>query len=169
MLYVKRVLEPVLLEYLDSFPVVGITGPRQSGKSTFIKEMLGANYRYISLDENNILEFFQDDPVKFMEVYHDKVIFDEAQLAPDLFRAIKVIVDNNREQYGKFVITGSRQFNLLKQIFESLAGRIGLLSLLPYQAKEMPQNLIKQAPFNHITLGICFRGLIHYMFITTVL
>ena len=110
--------------------------------------MLENNYRYISLDENNILEFFQDDPVKFMEVYNDKVIFDEAQLAPNLFRAIKISVDSDRGQYGKFVVTGSSQFNLLKQISESLAGRIGLLSLLPYQAVEMPQSLIKLAPFS---------------------
>ena len=145
--YVKRTLEATVSEYLDSFPVVGITGPRQSGKSTLIKELLGKDYKYVDLDEGSVLEFFQDDPVKFMEVYNNKVIFDEAQLAPSLFKYIKTIVDANRDEYGQFVLTGSSQFNLLKQISESLAGRIGLLSLLPYQANEMPKNLIKQAPF----------------------
>ena len=145
--YLNRTLESTLQNYLKNFPVVGITGPRQSGKSTFIKEMLKNEYKYVSLDEQHILTLFEDDPVKFMEIYNNKIIFDEAQLAPDLFKAIKIAVDNDRNNYGKFVITGSSQFNLVKQISESLAGRIGLLQLLPYQAQEIPESLIKQAVF----------------------
>lgn len=73
-----------------------------------------------------------------METYKDKVIFDEAQKAPELFELVKIAVDKDRARSGKFVLTGSRQFSLLQKISESLAGRIGLLTLLPFQYAELP-------------------------------
>lgn len=135
--YVKRVVEDGLSRYLKAFSVVGITGPRQSGKSTLLKEKL-QGYHYVNFDDPAMTMLFEDDPVGFMNVYNDRVIFDEAQYVPDIFRYIKMAVDKDRANYGKFVITGSAQFSMMQNITESLAGRVGLLSLLPFQYIEMP-------------------------------
>ena len=139
--YIHRTIEPVLKKYLRLFPVVGITGPRQSGKSTMIRHLLSKSYRYVNFDDFDMVQSFYADPKKFMKLYGDRVIFDEAQRVPELYVAIKFAVDNDRQKYGKFVLTGSSQFPFLNKITESLAGRIGLLSLLPLQFTEIPKNL----------------------------
>ena len=128
--YYHRVIERTVRKYLKLFPVVGLTGPRQSGKSTLLERILGAKYRYISFDDPNVVDRFHADPERFMEVYSDRVIFDEVQRVPDIFHYVKVIVDNNRSDCGKFIMTGSSQFAFMKRVSESLAGRIGLLTLL---------------------------------------
>jgi uncharacterized protein len=142
--YHHRQLENKLQEYLKNFSVVGLTGPRQSGKSTLLLHLL-KDYQYVSFDDYQLLNFFHHDPEKFMRLYSDKVIFDEAQKAPELFNYIKIAVDKNRQTYGKFVLTGSTQFTLMQNITESLAGRIGLLSLLPYEITEIPKLLRKES------------------------
>lgn len=139
--YIHRTIEPILKKYLRMFPVVGITGPRQSGKSTMIRHLLSKSYRYVNFDDFDMVQSFHTDPQKFMKSYGDRVIFDEAQRVPELFVAIKYAVDNDRRRYGKFVLTGSSQFPFLRKITESLAGRIGLLSLLPFQFNEIPKSL----------------------------
>lgn len=144
MKYLPRQIEPTLRKYCELFPVVGLTGPRQSGKSTLLKHLFTNTYRYISFDEADNIANFYDDPNGFIKKYNDLVIFDEAQKVPELFDYIKVAVDNDRRKYGKFILTGSNQFYLLKQITESLAGRIGLLSLLPFQKQEIPKKLQSQ-------------------------
>ncbi len=139
--YYPRVLENVVKKYLETFSVIGITGPRQSGKTTMLKEMFDTSYRYISFDDYRLIEFFYDDPEKFIKQFADKVIFDEVQKVPEIFNYIKIAVDADRDNKGKFVITGSSQFSFIQKITESLAGRIGLLTLLPFQYAEIPQNL----------------------------
>jgi predicted AAA+ superfamily ATPase len=143
--YYHRVIERTVREYLKLFPVVGLTGPRQSGKSTLLQRLLGAKYRYISFDDPNTVDRFDADPERFMGAYSDRVIFDEVQRVPDLFHYVKVIVDNNRSDYGKFIMTGSSQFAFMKRISESLAGRIGLLTLLPFQFSEIPAGLREES------------------------
>ena len=140
MSYLSRALEPKLQEYIEFFSVVGLTGPRQSGKSTLLKNIL-PHYQYVTFDDFRITSLFYEDPEKFMEIYSGEVIFDEIQKVPELFEYIKLAVDNDREKTGKFVLSGSSQFHLLKNISESLAGRIGLLSLLPFQYNEVPTAL----------------------------
>lgn len=140
MKYRQRNLEPILLNYLTHFPVVGLTGPRQSGKSTLLKHLL-KRYTYVTFDDHKVITLFYDDPDKFMTIYSDRVIFDEAQKVPELFSYIKMAVDNDRQNYGKFILTGSNQFNLVKTISESLAGRIGLITLLPFSYSEIPSKL----------------------------
>lgn len=137
MSYLKRTIEPLLTQYLCSFRVVGITGPRQSGKTTLLQHAL-PDYRYVSMDDLQYSSFFYEDPVGFMETYNDQVIFDEVHYTPELFRYIKLAVDKEPDNYGKFVLTSSSQFSYLKSITESLAGRIGLLSLLPLELNELP-------------------------------
>lgn len=137
MRYIPRVVENKLNEYLRFFPVVGLTGPRQSGKSTVLLHLL-KDYTYVTFDDFKMLDLFHKDPEQFMSIYHDKVIFDEVQKVPDIFNVIKMAVDRDRGARGKFVLTGSSQFAFIKGVSESLAGRIGLLSLLPFQFSELP-------------------------------
>jgi hypothetical protein len=144
--YRQRVIEAKLREYLQHFPAVGLTGPRQSGKSTLLKHQL-KNYQYVTFDDDRVRVQFQEDPIKFMRIYSHHVVFDEVQKVPAIFNAIKIAIDENRNTPGKFILTGSSQFSLTKKITESLAGRIGLLSLLPFQFSEMPRNLDELAIF----------------------
>jgi hypothetical protein len=136
--YLTRILEPKVLQYLSSFPAVSLTGPRQAGKSTLLKHLLADQYRYITFDKESIRNMFYEDPQGFMKNYKNRIIFDEVQKVPEIFEHIKVAIDEDRDNYGKYVITGSTQFLLLEQIAESLAGRVGLLTLLPLQYQEMP-------------------------------
>ena len=140
MKYIPRVLEKQVKKFLKAFCVTGLTGPRQSGKSTMLKQLLKDEYTYVSFDDYRIFDFFYADPQKFMSIYNNKIIFDEVQKAPEIFNYIKLAVDEDRQNYGKFIITGSSQFSFLKCITESLAGRIGLLSLLPFQFSEIPSS-----------------------------
>ncbi len=144
--YQHRVLEQKLNEYLGFFSIIGLTGPRQSGKSTLLLKIL-PDYTYVNFDDIRFIEAFYDDPEKFMRIHHDKVIFDEVQRVPELFLYIKMAVDKDRTRCGKFVLTGSGQFVLMQHISESLAGRIGLLSLLPYQYTEIPPELQDESVF----------------------
>jgi uncharacterized protein len=134
---INRVIRSLFNRYLSSFPAVGLTGPRQSGKSTFLQNEL-TDYRYITFDNPQNIEYFETDPAGFIKEYANKVIFDEAQLVPKLFHYVKMAIDQDRQNYGKFVLSGSSQFHLLNHIAESLAGRIGLLTLLPLQLSEIP-------------------------------
>lgn len=146
-MYLPRLLEKQLDEWLKLFPVVAITGPRQSGKSTLLKEKL-SSYRYVTFDDIQTRNYFANDPSGFMSQYSNQVIFDEAQKAPAIFDAIKLTVDNDRDNYGKFILTGSSQFSFFHNITESLAGRIGLLTLLPFQFNEIPPALRQSAKLN---------------------
>ncbi len=144
--YIPRRIEAKLKEYLSYFPVVGLTGPRQSGKSTLLLHVL-KNYRYVTFDDYQIVDFFYHDPQKFMAQYDNKVIFDEVQKVPELFNYIKIQVDNDRDTRGKYVLTGSSQFSFIKGLSETLAGRIGLLSLLPYEYTEIASKLHDESIF----------------------
>lgn len=147
MKYIHRVAEPKLKEYLQVFSAVGISGPRQSGKSTLLIHCL-PDYQYVTFDDFKMMDFFSEDPEKFMEIYNNKVIFDEVQKVPKLFNYIKIAIDNDRDTTGKFVLTGSSQFDFIRGVSESLAGRIGLLSLLPYQLAELPKPLRQESIYH---------------------
>lgn len=139
-MYVPRLSAVTLQRYLKAFSAVGITGPRQSGKSTMLRHVL-SDYTYVSFDDEQYISFFENDPIQFMRTYSNNVIFDEVQFVPKLFHAIKLAIDEDRQNYGKFVLTGSIQFSLTQNIAESLAGRIGLIQQLPFQYSEMPKSL----------------------------
>jgi len=148
-MYINRLSYNSLSRYLQQFPVIGIMGPRQSGKTTLLKNYFDAKYEYVSFDDFQIVQLFEADPLKFINRYNRYVIFDEAQYVPALFPLIKQVVDDNRSDYGRFILTGSGQFLLSKNISESLAGRIGLLPLMPLQYAEMP---------NEHQLDMIFKG-----------
>ena len=146
-MYIPRVLEKRLVDYLENFPVVCVTGPRQSGKSTMLKQCLADRYTYVTMDDYRLVNLFYDDPERFFSTYGDKVIIDEVQKVPELFNYVKRLVDEDRDNYGKFVLTGSSQFTLLASVSESLAGRVGNLSLLPFQLSEVPESLHSESEF----------------------
>ena len=141
MSYYPRIIENTLREYLKIFPAVAVTGPRQSGKSTLLKEVFLSEYAYVTFDDPVNIDLFRTDPKGFMKTYAGKTIFDEVQKVPEIFNYLKIMIDSDRTQYGKFILTGSNQFQVHKQITETLAGRIGLLSLLPFQLTETPPGL----------------------------
>jgi uncharacterized protein len=119
---------------LQDTPIVFINGPRQSGKTTLVKEYTPA-LTYYTLDDDNILNAVQQDPIGFVHNL-DRAIIDEIQRAPGLLRAIKLSVDNNR-QPGRFLLTGSANLLALPQIGDSLAGRMEILTLLPLSFSEI--------------------------------
>lgn len=119
----------------DEFPVVIVTGPRQSGKSTIVKTVF-PHKPYLSFDELDRLELAKNDPRGFLSNYPDGAIIDEAQKFPELLSYIKSRVDTTKKT-GEFIITGSQQLTLLSQVSESLAGRAGIVQLLPFSIHEL--------------------------------
>lgn len=143
-MYLTRIAEKTIQRYLSSFPVLGITGLRQSGKSTMLQHVL-SDYEYVNFDDIKNIQRFENDPEDFLARYSKRVIFDEAQYVPQIFNYLKIAIDKDRSNYGNFVLTGSNQFAYLKKTSESLAGRIGLMSLLPLQYSEMPKALTTES------------------------
>ncbi|HNV47372.1 MAG TPA: ATP-binding protein [Spirochaetota bacterium] len=141
MKYLHRDAEKTIARYCSLFPAVALTGPRQSGKSTTLKKLFESEYRYVTFDDPTQGAFFDDDPKGFMKRHSGRVIFDEVQKAPKIFDYLKLAIDEDRGSYGHYILTGSSQFAFVKGITESLAGRIGMLSLLPFQYSEIPSPL----------------------------
>ncbi|MCL4546242.1 MAG: ATP-binding protein [Deltaproteobacteria bacterium] len=131
---IKRIIEDVLKNLANQYPVVTITGPRQSGKTTLIRNVF-ANKQYVNLESPDIRQFAVNDPKGFLAQYNNAIL-DEIQRAPELLSYIQPIVDENKEQ-GQFIITGSQQFEVLNNISQSLAGRTALLKLLPFSISEI--------------------------------
>lgn len=136
MKYIHRNIEPLIQEGVATFPSIAVTGPRQSGKSTLLIHTL-KGYKYVTLDDPITREQAISDPQLFLDTLGTKAIIDEIQLAPQLLSYIKIRVDAARSVKGQYVITGSQQFSLIKNLGDSLAGRIGLFDLLPFSLDEM--------------------------------
>ena len=132
---IPRTLEPYIKRDATYYPVVTITGPRQSGKTTLVREMF-PDYEYVSLEVIDARTFAQDDPRGFLQRYGESVIIDEVQRVPDLFSWIQASVDSDNRP-GRFILTGSQNFLLMEQVSQSLAGRTGILHLLPFQRSEL--------------------------------
>ena len=130
-----RNLEPTLRRLASHFPVVAITGPRQSGKTTLARAVF-ADKPYVNLEAADERAFARDDPRAFLARFPDGAIIDEAQWVPDLFSYIQVLVDADQRP-GRFVLTGSQNFGMLARITQSLAGRVGILHLLPLSLEEL--------------------------------
>ncbi len=125
---IEREIKNKLESLSNSRKVVLITGARQVGKSTLVKDLCESDRTYITLDDLKMRELAENDPKLFLANYPGKLIIDEVQYAPHLFPYIKMEVDNSKE-YGKFWLTGSQKFELMKNVSESLAGRISILEL----------------------------------------
>ncbi|MDD6210762.1 MAG: ATP-binding protein [Bacteroidales bacterium] len=132
---IERALKNKLLEMTTKYPIVTLTGPRQSGKSTLLRTSF-PNYQYVSLEDPDIRLFAIDDPRGFLATYSDKTIIDEAQRVPELFSYIQTHVDKENKE-GMYLLAGSHNFLLMESINQSLAGRTAILSLLPFSHHEM--------------------------------
>lgn len=140
MAFISRQLESGIRDQLANYPILAMTGPRQSGKTTLLKHMF-PDYLYVSLENENIRSFAQEDPVAFLKRYPEKIIFDEVQRVPQLFSYLQTAVDQSG-MMGQFLLSGSQNFHLLNRITQSLAGRVALFQLLPFDISELRQNRI---------------------------
>lgn len=145
-----RQLSYTLQRLATGFPIVTVTGPRQSGKTTLVRNLF-ADKPYISLEDPIEREFAQEDPKGFLARFEGGAIFDEAQRWPNLFSYLQGIVDNNR-QAGRFILTGSQQFGLLAGVSQSLAGRAGVTQLLPLAGTEIPSVASGEIALNSLLL-----------------
>jgi len=134
--YIPRSIEKTLKKAVKQFPSVIVTGPRQSGKTTLLKHVFGKKYTYVSMEKPDLRLMAEDDPDLFLQNYPPPVIIDEIQYTPGLFPYIKSIIDSNRSKPGQFLLTGSQIFPLMAGVSESLAGRIGVFTLLSFSCKE---------------------------------
>ncbi len=159
--YIHRKIEAVLKDNIKHFPAIALTGPRQSGKSTLVKNIFGKSHSIVSFDDPLMRERAVLDPKLFIETAGEKIIFDEIQYVPEILSYIKILIDTNRHCYGRFILTGSQQFNLIKNLGDTLAGRIALFSLLPFSVEEKEQvPFLKNklsAPQNNF-IHSCLRG-----------
>ena len=132
---IPRILEKKLRIAAKQYPVVTLTGPRQSGK-TVLSRAAFPDYKYVSLEDPETRSFAIEDPRGFLEQFEANVILDEIQRTPDLFSYIQTRVDEN-DRAGEFILTGSQNFLLLKTISQTLAGRCAILHLLPFSVSEL--------------------------------
>lgn len=140
---VKRQITKKVKSLVGKFPVLVVTGPRQSGKTTLIKTIF-PSLPYISLEDLDIRQVCENDPRSFLQSYPDGVILDEVQQVPSLFSYIQTSVDN--EPNKQYVLSGSQNFLLLEKVSQTLAGRAGIFKLLPFSYQELTQT-------NHPTLN----------------
>jgi len=139
MRYLPREMSKEIKRAATEYPVITLTGPRQSGKTTLI-QLCFPNKPYLNLEAPDLRLMAQKDPRQLLNQYPDGVIFDEVQQVPELLSYIQVKVDETPEVKGKFVLTGSHQFSLNAAITQSLAGRTALLHLLPFSLSELAQD-----------------------------
>ncbi|HHE38592.1 MAG TPA: ATP-binding protein, partial [Candidatus Cloacimonetes bacterium] len=132
---IKRESTAVLKRMAATFPVVSITGPRQSGKTTLVQNVFPEK-EYISLEDPIERDLAITDPKKFFSRFPNGAIIDEVQRIPDLFSYIQIIVDE-RKVMGDFILTGSNQFEYMRSLSQSLAGRTAILKLLPFSYQEI--------------------------------
>lgn len=133
--YIPRESEAFVRRIVHSFPSVALTGMRQAGKSTLLRHTF-PDFTYVTFDDPLRQQEALEDPALFLQKCPEPVILDEIQYVPEITRFIKLKIDQQRNVYGRFILTGSQQFTLIKHLGDSLAGRIGLLELYPFSIHE---------------------------------
>ncbi len=144
-MHISRTLKSAIKEANKNFRVLLLTGPRQVGKTTLLKEVQKGTRSYITLDDLNMRSAAISDPAGFIQRLKLPVLIDEVQYAPDLFPYIKMMVDQRKER-GLFWLTGSQQFDMMKNVTESLAGRVAILKLQGISLAE-EENRADDKPF----------------------
>lgn len=135
-MYISRHLEAIVLEMSTAFPVVMVSGPRQVGKTTLLKKIASTDRKYVTLDNPLVRDLARRDPELFIQRYAPPVLIDEIQYAPELLPYIKIFVDEHKRK-GDFWLTGSQMFHLMKNVSESLAGRVSILNMLGLSTSEL--------------------------------
>lgn len=125
---------------IGKYPIVTLTGPRQSGKSTLLKYSF-PDYQYVSLEDPDMRLYAQTDPRGFLATYPDKIILDEAQRVPELFSYLQTHIDS-QDKVGMYLLAGSHNFLMMQSIGQSLAGRTAILKLLPFSHQELKSSAI---------------------------
>jgi predicted AAA+ superfamily ATPase len=154
-MYIKRAVEETVRKISYTFPVLLVTGPRQAGKSTMLQKLAEPERRIVSLDDPDVRYLANEDPALFMQRFTPPVLIDEIQYAPKLLPYIKMAVDTAKRN-GDFWLTGSQAFEMMKNVRESLAGRVGIVTLLGLSTSEIlglpsepfttdPKRLIRRA------------------------
>lgn len=140
MKFIKRHAEKTIERLSSSYPAVLITGARQTGKTTLLKKITDSqNIQYLTFDDPIEEQSAKNDPKSFLEFHPYPFMFDEIQYIPDLFRYLKIQIDQNR-QNGMYFLTGSQLFKLMETASESLSGRIGIVQLYPLSAREIRED-----------------------------
>ena len=134
---VRRVARKKLLELANTFKAVAVTGARQTGKTTLVRETFKKKV-YVSLENPDIRNYALTDPRGFLGQFPKGAILDEVQRTPELFSYLQEILDNSKEK-GQFILSGSNNFLLQHSISQSLAGRVGYLNLMPFSLNELKQ------------------------------
>jgi len=142
-MWIERDYSDKIKEAVKTRPVVLLTGVRQAGKSSLLQRLF-TDAEYVTLDRIILAEEAEENPTLFLDRFKNQVIIDEIQYAPSLFRDLKITVDENRNIKGKWILTGSQQFILMRHVSESLAGRVRILNLGTLSARELNRtNLLK--------------------------
>lgn len=134
-MWFQRQIEPSLQDVARSFPVIVLVGPRQVGKTSLVERVF-PEHGYVSLDLASLAEMAETMPEAFLDRYPPPLIIDEVQYAPALFRHLKQVVDQRRQDRGLFILTGSQSFKLMDAVSDSLAGRAAVIPLLGFSAEE---------------------------------
>ena len=144
-MYISRCLEKSFLEANSYYPVLAVCGQRQVGKSTLLNHIKEEDRAYVTLDDITARRLAKNDPELFFETYGTKLIIDEFQRVPELLLEIKKIVDkytlDGKDCFGMFWLTGSQKFKMMKNISETLSGRIGIFTLSSFSQCELENEL----------------------------
>ncbi len=155
--YIKRTIEPALRNASEHFPALALTGPRQSGKSTVLHHCF-PDHTVVSFDDPLNRARALDDPRLLLAANSGRLILDEIQYVPELLSYIKIAVDADRHKNGRFLLTGSQRFALMKNLSDSLAGRISLMELLPFDFREAGEALPGAPMGLECFVNACLRG-----------
>lgn len=155
--YYKREISGQIRALSHQFPVTVVTGARQTGKTTLLRELF-PEHHYVSLDLPSAAELAEREPELFLTQHPAPLLVDEVQYAPGLFRHLKIAVDSDRHSMGRFVLTGSQKFTLMKAVSDSLAGRCALVELETLSFEEISQHVQYPIQVNELTRAIVRGG-----------
>jgi uncharacterized protein len=151
-MYLQRTITKALNQASNQFPVLLITGPRQVGKTTCLRHSADKKRAYVTLDDPQARTLAKEDPGLFLQRFPAPVLIDEIQYAPELLPLIKIAVDQGADK-GDYWLTGSQQFHLMEEVTESLAGRVGILKLLGFSARELNNENEINHPFSPTSIN----------------